>query len=124
MLILTAIFVSACSDKVQDQKEMKDATQSIKTKQSTHAEKNDHTEFSCGHLDFKQTFGFNEYLEEPKCDVLEKFNLISYKCEVSKNAFGADRDAILLENKKQRIFIYSNLKDCNNALEIRNSNGP
>ena len=125
LLILTVILLSACSDTVDDQKTTEVAAQSTKTevKQLSKAENNDHIELSCDHLNSKQSFGFNENLEEPKCEILDKFNLISYKCEVSKNAFGADKDAILLENQEQRIFIYANSRDCNEMLEIRNSNG-
>lgn len=52
-----------------------------------------------------------------------KFKLITYKCDISKNAFGADKDDILLENQDKRIFAYSSAKECNDMLEIRNSNG-
>ena len=126
LLILTAILLSACGDKVQDQKTTKVASQSTKAKvkQSSKAENNDHIELSYDHLNSKKSFGFNENLEQPKCEILDKFNLISYKCEISKNVFGANNDAILLENNEQRVFAYSSLKDCNEALEIRNSNVP
>lgn len=134
LLILTAILLSACGDKVQDQKTTGVASQSTKAKvkksskakvkQSSKAENNDHIELSYDHLNSKKSFGFNENLEQPKCEILDKFNLISYKCEISKNVFGANNDAILLENNEQRVFAYSSLKDCNEALEIRNSNVP
>ena len=67
---------------------------------------------------------FDEAAAEPKCEVVKNFKLLSYKCDVSKNAFGADKDAILLENQDQRIFVYSDSKDCNEMLEMRNSNAP
>ena len=126
LLILTAILLSACGDKVQDQKTTGVASQSTKAKvkQSSKAENNDHIELSYDHLNSKKSFGFNENLEQPKCEILDKFNLISYKCEISKNAFGADKDAILLESQEQRIFVYSNSRDCKEMLEIRNSNEP
>ena len=126
LLILTAILLSACGDKVQDQKTTGVASQSTKAKvkQSSKAENNDHIELSYDHLNSKKSFGFNENLKQPKCEILDKFNLISYKCEISKNVFGANNDAILLENNEQRVFAYSSLKDCNEALEIRNSNAP
>ena len=126
LLILTVILLSACSDTADDQKTTEVAAQSTKAKvkQSSKAENNGHIELSCDHLNFKQSFGFNENLEEPKCEILDKFNLISYKCELSKNAFGADKNAILLESQEQRIFVYSNLRDCKEMLEIRNSNEP
>ena len=115
LLILTAILLSACGDKVQDQKTTGVASQSTKAKVK---------QSSNDHLNSKKSFGFNENLEQPKCEILDKFNLISYKCEISKNVFGANNDAILLENNEQRVFAYSSLKDCNEALEIRNSNVP
>ncbi|KCZ37924.1 hypothetical protein J802_2870, partial [Acinetobacter baumannii 45002_9] len=43
---------------------------------------------------------------------------------ISKNAFGASKDAILLENQDKRIFVYSTSKDCNEMLEVRNANAP
>ncbi|OTH00103.1 hypothetical protein [Acinetobacter sp. ANC 4973] len=91
----------------------------VATKESDQA-----VQISCSNQNIKEWYGFNEVFEEPKCQKVNKLSLISYKCEVSKNAFGADNDAILLENNEQRVFAYSSLKDCKEALEIRNSNAP
>ena len=78
----------------------------------------------CSNPNITKWYGFNEAIEDPSCQIVNKFNLHSYKCEVSKNAFGAGKDAILLENNDQRIFSYSSLKDCKDMLEVRNSNAP
>ncbi|NAR65296.1 hypothetical protein GPS57_16330 [Acinetobacter haemolyticus] len=82
------------------------------------------TQVFCSDQDITEWYGFDEATTEPKCETVKKFKLISYKCDISPNAFGADKDAILLENKDQRIFVYSNSKDCREMLEIRNSNAP
>jgi len=82
------------------------------------------SQISCSNQNITEWYGFDEAAVEPKCDVVKNFKLPSYKCDVSKNAFGADKDAILLENQDQRIFVYSDSKDCNEMLEIRNSNAP
>lgn len=81
-------------------------------------------QISCSNKNITEWYGFDESVAEPKCEVVKNFKLPSYKCDVSKNAFGADKDAILLENQEQRIFVYSNSIDCIEMLEIRNSNAP
>ncbi|MBD1230340.1 hypothetical protein IC789_00760 [Acinetobacter seifertii] len=81
-------------------------------------------EISCSNPNITQWYGFNESVAEPKCEVVKNFQLSAYKCEISKNAFGENKDAILLENQDKRIFVYSTSKDCNEMLEIRNANGP
>ncbi|WP_254626918.1 hypothetical protein, partial [Acinetobacter seifertii] len=81
-------------------------------------------EISCSNPNITQWYGFNESVAEPKCEVVKNFQLSAYKCDISKNAFGENKDAILLENKDKRIFVYSTSKDCNEMLEIRNANGP
>ena len=50
--------------------------------------------------------------------------LSSYHCDVSKNAFGFEQDAALIESGEQRIFAYANNDICLKALDIRNSNAP
>lgn len=82
------------------------------------------SQISCSNQNITEWYGFDEAAAEPKCEVVKNFKLQSYKCDVSKNAFGADKDAILLENQDQRIFVYSDSKSCNEMLEIRNSNVP
>lgn len=79
---------------------------------------------SCLNPNITEWYGFDEAVTEPKCEVVKNFKLSAYKCDISKNAFGADKDAILLENPDKRIFVYSTSKDCNEMLEIRNSNAP
>lgn len=79
---------------------------------------------SCSNPNITQWYGFNESVAEPKCEVVKNFQLSAYKCDISKNAFGENKDAILLENQDKRIFVYSTSKDCNEMLEIRNANGP
>ncbi|WP_089606206.1 hypothetical protein [Acinetobacter piscicola] len=90
----------------------------------TTRESNQAVQISCSNQNITEWYGFDESTAEPKCEVVKDFKLPSYKCDVSKNAFGADKDAILLENQEQRIFVYSNSLDCNEILEIRNSNAP
>ncbi|NUG24213.1 hypothetical protein [Acinetobacter lactucae] len=91
----------------------------VKTKEA-----DQRAQISCSNPNIAQWYGFDEAVTEPKCEVLNSFKLSAYKCDISKNAFGADKDAILLENQDKRIFIYSTSKDCNEILEIRNSNAP
>lgn len=81
-------------------------------------------EISCSNPNITQWYGFNDSVAEPKCEVVKNFQLSAYKCDISKNAFGENKDAILLENQDKRIFVYSTSKDCNEMLEIRNANGP
>lgn len=81
-------------------------------------------QISCSNPNITEWYGFDEAVTEPKCEVVKNFKLSAYKCDISKNAFGADKDAILLENQDKRIFVYSTSKDCNEMLEIRNSNVP
>lgn len=82
------------------------------------------SEIICSNQNITDWYGFDESEAEPKCKVIKQFKLASYKCEVSKNAFGTDKDAILLENNDQNIFVYSDDKICNEMLEIRDSNAP
>jgi hypothetical protein len=81
-------------------------------------------QITCSNKNITEWRGFDEATDEPKCKTVKSFKLTSYRCDISKNAFGADKDAILVENQEQRIFVYSNSKDCNEILEIRNSNAP
>ncbi|MEB3796612.1 MULTISPECIES: hypothetical protein [Acinetobacter] len=81
-------------------------------------------EISCSNPNITRWYGFNESVAEPKCEVVKNFQLSAYKCDISKNTFGENKDAILLENQDKRIFVYSTSKDCNEMLEIRNANGP
>lgn len=87
-------------------------------------ESNDSPQISCSDKNITEWYGFDETTDEPKCKTVQTFKLTSYKCNISKNAFGTDEDAVLLENGSQRIFIYSDQKVCNEVLEIRNSNAP
>ncbi|USP40367.1 hypothetical protein [Acinetobacter sp. XS-4] len=91
----------------------------IKTKEADQI-----AQISCSNPNITEWYGFDEAVAEPKCEVVKNFKLSAYKCDISKNAFGADKDAILLENQDKRIFVYSTSKDCNEMLEIRNSNAP
>jgi hypothetical protein len=87
-------------------------------------ESNDSPKISCSDKNITEWYGFDETTDEPKCKTVQSFKLTSYKCDISKDAFGTDEDAVLLENESQRIFIYSDQKVCNEVLEIRNSNAP
>jgi len=81
-------------------------------------------QISCSNPNITQWYGFNDNIVESKCEVVKSFQLSAYKCDISKNAFGENKDAILLENQDKRIFVYSTSQDCNEVLEIRNANGP
>lgn len=102
---------------VNERKDKQDDTGIVK-------ENDNEDKIICANQNITEWYGFDESEAEPKCKVLKKFKLLSYKCEISKNAFGADKDAILLENNDQRIFSYSSLQDCKEMLEIRNSSAP
>ncbi|MGR2826792.1 hypothetical protein FY048_14935 [Acinetobacter sp. 1124_18A] len=91
----------------------------IKTKEADQI-----AQISCSNPNITQWYGFNDNIVESKCEVVKSFQLSAYKCDISKNAFGENKDAILLENQDKRIFVYSTSKDCNEVLEIRNANGP
>ena len=148
--IYILIFIStliACSDKSQDKiqngsenelntkaqgQQTIDASEPLtvsETKENvdkpvTTKEGDQAVQISCSNQNITEWYGFDESVAEPKCEVVENFKLPSYKCDISKNAFGADKDAILLENQEQRIFVYSNSINCIEMLEIRNSNAP
>ncbi|WP_336168936.1 hypothetical protein [Acinetobacter sp. 161(2023)] len=81
-------------------------------------------QISCSNPNITKWYGFNDNIVESKCEVVKSFQLSAYKCDISKNAFGENKDAILLENQDKRIFVYSTSKDCNEMVEIRNANGP
>ena len=100
------------------------ALSETKDKLVTNNESDQADQISCSSQNITKWYGFDESSAEPKCEVVKNFNLPSYKCDVSKNAFGTDKDAILLENNDQNIFVYSDDKICNEMLEIRNSNAP
>lgn len=78
----------------------------------------------CDTVNVEQWSGFDEAKEEPKCQVIKAYQLLSYHCDVSKNAFGFEQDAALIESGEQRIFAYANNDICLKALDIRNSNAP
>ncbi|MEG0359707.1 MAG: hypothetical protein RR598_10615 [Anaerorhabdus sp.] len=148
--IYILIFIStliACSDKSQDKiqngsenelntkaqgQQTIDASEPLtvsETKENvdkpvTTKEGDQAVQISCSNQNITEWYGFDESVAEPKCEVVENFKLPSYKCDISKNAFGADKDAILLENQEQQIFVYSNSINCIEMLEIRNSNAP
>lgn len=95
------------------------ANKTVTTKESDQS-----VQISCSNQNVTEWYGFDESAAEPKCEVVKNFKLASYKCDFSKNAFRADKNAILLESQEQRIFVYSNSTDCNEMLDIRNSNAP
>ena len=82
------------------------------------------TKTLCDTVNVEQWSGFDEAQEEPKCRVIKAYQLSSYHCDVSKNAFGFEQDAALIESGEQRIFAYSNDEICRKALDVRNSNAP
>lgn len=142
--ICILIFISAliaCSDKNQDKSQVglnseqnvmriEDREKSLlaisepKVTNNKEFESNDSPQISCSDKNITEWYGFDETTDEPKCKTVQSFKLTSYKCDISKNAFGTDADAVLLESENQRIFIYSDQKVCNEVLEIRNSNAP
>ncbi|MDF2416286.1 hypothetical protein GWP85_02010 [Acinetobacter beijerinckii] len=144
IFLLCLIFIStllACSDKNQDKSQVGlNSEQNVmriedrekpllaisepKVTNNKEFESNDSPQISCSDKNITEWYGFDETTDEPKCKTLQSFKLKSYKCDISKNAFGTDADAVLLESENQRIFIYSDQKVCNEVLEIRNSNAP
>lgn len=146
-VLIFSCFLAACSDKNQEKfqsnansksDEVNDVQQSVaisevlsvsekKGKQDetgTVKENDNEDKIICSNQNITEWYGFDESQAEPKCKVLKTFKLSPYKCDISKNAFGTNKDAFLLENNDQTIFVYSDDKICNEMLEIRNSNAP
>ncbi|MBJ9722951.1 hypothetical protein I5515_14205 [Acinetobacter calcoaceticus] len=109
--------INKSASAANEKKESADKT--VKTKEADQV-----GQISCSNPNITQWYGFNDNIVESKCEVVKNFQLSAYKCDISKNAFGENKDAILLENQDKRIFVYSTSKDCNDVLEIRNANGP
>ena len=76
----------------------------------------------CEHLDLNSLTGFTEKTVEARCQPVNDFHLKQFKCSVSKNAFGAELDAIVLETDQESVFAYASSTDCQHAVEIRNAN--
>lgn len=102
---------------VSEEKDKQDDTVVVK-------ENSNQGQIICSNQDLTEWYGFDESEAKPKCKSISKFKLSSYKCDISKNAFGAEKDAVLLEKDEKNIFAYDNEKNCNEILEIRNSNSP
>lgn len=79
---------------------------------------------SCKDLNANTLIGFDEIEKTPQCRPLKNYSLVGFKCEVEKNAFGAELDAVHIETQTQNIFAYQNASDCQQALETREGNGP
>lgn len=69
-------------------------------------------------------YGFDETVEEPICQSVSKLKIASLQCDLSPQAFGADFDAFIFEGGDLRFFVYPTLSQCEEAMDIRNSNGP
>ena len=78
----------------------------------------------CDTVNVEQWSGFDEAEEEPKCQVIQAYQLSSYHCDISKKAFGFEQDAAFIESGEHRIFAYSNDEICRKALDVHNSNAP
>lgn len=80
--------------------------------------------FSCSNLNNEDLVAFNDTDMEPKCELLKNINNEHSHCEVFEDAFGGEKDPLVLASQDKRIFIFQSLDDCNTTLEIRNSNAP
>lgn len=80
--------------------------------------------FNCSNLSNENLVAFNDTDMEPKCEVFKNINNEKSHCEVFEDAFGGEKDPLVLDSQDKRIFVFKSLDDCNTTLEIRNSNAP
>lgn len=107
-VVLTALALTGCDSSKQNE---------IKQSASAAIE-------SCKHLKIDQLIGFDEQAETPQCKSVNEFNLVAFKCEVSKHAFGVANDAAHIENEAHSIFAYTSEAACRQGLEAHDGNGP
>lgn len=117
-IVLCTVALAACDvSKQQSNLQKEEASQPVTTQTSNNKS-------LCDQINLEQWSGFDEAQQEPKCQVIKNYNLSSYHCDVSTQAFGFEQDAALVESGEQRIFAYANDEVCQKALDIRHSNAP
>lgn len=66
---------------------------------------------------------FDDYIEQPKCKELEKFQIKNYSCLIEDNAFGLGFQSSNLTNyNDHRVLAFRTQTQCKEALEIREAN--
>ncbi len=68
-------------------------------------------------------YTFDEKLEQPKCKSLSGYKIKNYQCSVEKNVLGLNSDAIRITLKDNRVFAFHSLEQCQDAVEMWESNG-
>ena len=73
--------------------------------------------------DLNRWHAFDDYIEESKCEKIEKFQIKNYSCSIEDNAFylGFKADNLINYND-HRILAFRTLTQCKEALEIREAN--
>ena len=124
MVLLTAMGLVACDGSEQKQSNEPQVNASQTASQNEQPKPIDTSKTLCDTVNVEQWSGFDEAEEEPKCQVIKAYQLSSYHCDISKNAFVFEQDAALIESGEHRIFAYSNDEICRKALDVRESNAP
>lgn len=124
IMLMVAMGLVACNGSEQKQSNEQKVNVSETASQTEQPKPIGTSKTLCDTVNVEQWSGFDEAKEEPKCQVIKAYQLLSYHCDVSKNAFGFEQDAALIESGEQRIFAYANNDICLKALDIRNSNAP
>lgn len=124
MVLLTVMGLVACDGSEQKQSNEPQVNANQTASQTEQPKPIDASKTLCDTVNVEQWSGFDEAEEEPKCQVIKAYQLSSYHCDVSKNAFGFEQDAALIESGEHRIFTYSNDEICRKALDFRDSNAP
>lgn len=142
---LCLIFIStllACSDKqdtpqidlkseqnvmrIEDNEKLPFATSEPKVTNDKWFESNDSSkidQISCSNKNIKEWYTFDEKLEQPKCKSLSGHKIKNYQCSVEKNVLGLNFDAIRITLKDNRVFAFHSLEQCQDAVEMWESNG-
>ena len=105
-IIVTTVALSAC-DAIQQNQEQPTPSTAME---------------SCNKLKIDQLLGFDEQAAPPQCKPVKDFNLVAFKCEISKNAFGATQDAAHIENEAHSIFAYPSEAACRQGLQAHDAN--
>lgn len=73
--------------------------------------------------DLNRWHAFDDYIEESKCEKIEKSQIKNYSCSIEDNAFYLGfKAANLINYNDHRILAFRTLKQCKEALEIREAN--
>ena len=64
-------------------------------------------QITCSNKNITEWRGFDEATDEPKCKTVKSFKLTSYRCDISKNAFGASLNNKCASSKKKTSFGFS-----------------